>query len=136
MTGFTESELDDLFNVADDEENPYTDKIDVPQYEVKGTNPKLTQCFDSSKTDELIKDIEKADITSEEREFLIKAAQRHTAFNYSAVAEYYANASKEMQRLMEQSALVIIDFDDAMRNGFVRLSKELKEQAGVADDAS
>lgn len=133
LTGFNESELDDIFEVAEDEENPYTDKIDVPQYEVKGTNPKLTQCLDTSKTDELIKDIESADITAEERDFLIKAAQRHTAFNYSAVAEYYANASKEMQRLMEQSALVIIDFDNAMREGFVRLSKELRAQAGVED---
>ena len=32
-----------------------------------------------------------------------------------------------MQELMEQTALVIIDYDDAIKNGYVRLSKRLKE---------
>jgi hypothetical protein len=31
-----------------------------------------------------------------------------------------------MQELMEASALVIIDFDDAIKNGFTRLSNRLK----------
>ena len=32
-----------------------------------------------------------------------------------------------MQRLMEQSALVIIDIDDAIANGYVKLSKDIQE---------
>jgi len=32
-----------------------------------------------------------------------------------------------MQNLMEKSALVIIDFDDAIKNGYVKLSAALDE---------
>jgi hypothetical protein len=59
-------------------------------------------------------------------EFLLKAAQRHRVFNYRNIAEYYAQASPEMQDLMEKSALVIIDYEDAIANGYVRLSERLK----------
>jgi hypothetical protein len=31
-----------------------------------------------------------------------------------------------MQQLMERSALVIIDYEDAIANGYVRLSERLK----------
>jgi hypothetical protein len=44
------------------------------------------------------------------------------------VADYYAHATPEMQRLMERSALVIIDFDAAIEGGFVRICKEIKTQ--------
>ena len=32
-----------------------------------------------------------------------------------------------MQELMEKSALVIIDFNDAIKNGFVELTKQFEE---------
>ena len=48
-------------------------------------------------------------------------------FNYRKIAEYYANADKEMQKLMENSALVIIDYENAVANGYVKLSERLKE---------
>nr|DAT52234.1 MAG TPA: Cysteine hydrolase [Caudoviricetes sp.] len=32
-----------------------------------------------------------------------------------------------MQELMEESALVIIDYDNALRNGYVQLSESLEE---------
>lgn len=134
MTGFSLDEIDALFDDSiEDEDNPYTDKINVPQYEVQGINPALSKCFDDTKAKELINELENADISEEEKEFLTKAAYRHIAFNYANVAEYYAGASKEVQSLMEKSGLVIIDFDNAMRNGFVRLSKELKKEAGLND---
>jgi hypothetical protein len=65
-----------------------------------------------------------------EKQFLIEAAKRHTVFNYRNIAEYYANASEEMQRLMEKSALVIIDFDDAIANGYVKMSKAMEKLFG------
>lgn len=55
------------------------------------------------------------------------AAYRHYVFNYSRIAEYYAGASKEMQELMEESALVIIDIDDAIKNGYVKYSKRIQQ---------
>ena len=33
------------------------------------------------------------------------------------IAEYYCHASKDVQRLMEESALIIIDFKDAIGGG-------------------
>jgi hypothetical protein len=43
------------------------------------------------------------------------------------IAEYYANADKEVQELFEDSALVIIDFKSAIKNGFTKLSKRIEE---------
>ena len=71
--------------------------------------------------------IETSSVSDEEKEFLVKAAQRHTVFNHRKIAEYYAQASPEMQELMEESALVIIDYDNALRNGYVQLSESLEE---------
>lgn len=51
---------------------------------------------------------------------------RHVVFNYRNIAEYYAAASPAMQGLMEDSALVIIDVDRAIANGFVNLSKAVE----------
>jgi len=80
-----------------------------------------------TKTEELLKDIENSTVSNEEKTFLKKAAMRHLAFNYKKIAEYYANSEKDMQDLMEKSALVIIDYNNAIQNGFVRLSKRIKE---------
>jgi hypothetical protein len=48
-------------------------------------------------------------------------------FNYSLIADYYAHATPEMQDLMEQSALVILDIDDAIANGYVKLSAKMQQ---------
>ena len=75
----------------------------------------------------MILDIENSDLSEEEKEFLIAAAHRHCRFNFTAIAEYYAHASPEMQKFMEDSALVIIDMDNAIINGYVKLSKTIEE---------
>ena len=55
------------------------------------------------------------------------AATRHIVFNYAKIADYYAHAGEEMQNLMEKSALVLIDIDDAIANGYIQLSKDIDE---------
>lgn len=82
--------------------------------------------YDGFKEKTLIDEIERSNVTDEEKEFLISAAHRHCRFNFTAIAEYYAHATAEMQRLMEESALVIIDVNDAIANGYVRLSKGIE----------
>lgn len=119
-------ELFDEEEAEDEEDNPYTTKINIPQYEIKGEEPSIEELCDTKKADELLKEIENADITDEQKEFLKKAATRHLGFNYSKVAEYYAHQDKTMQELMEKSALVIIDFNDAIKNGYVELTKEIE----------
>lgn len=116
-------------NVADLDEiaNPYTKTVNIPQYEPTGEDPPIDQLVDKSKTAELLKEIDESDLPDDEKDFLRLAAQRHLAFNYKKVAEYYANASEEMQELMEKSALVIIDYDDAIAYGYTRLNNDVRE---------
>jgi hypothetical protein len=47
--------------------------------------------------------------------------------NFEFIADYYAHSDKEMQELMEESALVIVDINKAITNGWVNLSKELSD---------
>jgi len=116
----------------DDEEvvddNPYTGKIEVPIYEIKGEKPNVKDLFDNSKAEQLIEEIEKADIPKTIKEFLKLAAYRHTVFNYAKVAEFYAETSEDVQDLMEKSALVIIDYDKAIEGGFIKLSEKVARQ--------
>lgn len=58
---------------------------------------------------------------------MLTAAQRHVVFDYQKIAEYYCHASAEVQALMEASALVLIDFDKAVENGYVQMTKALEE---------
>lgn len=108
-----------------DEKEVYTSKIKIPIYEPKNKKPHILKLLDNSKTKRLIKEIENSDILPEEKKFLIEAAKRHNVFNYSKIADYYSQASKEMQALMERSALVIIDFDKAYEYGYIKLAHEI-----------
>lgn len=107
------------------EKPKYSMNMNTPQYEVKGYEPDITELYDAQKTNELIEEIKNSNIPNEIKKFLKLASYRHTVFNYSKIAEYYCHASKEVQELMEKSALVIIDFDDAMKNGYTCLMTEL-----------
>jgi len=120
----------DVWQNEDDvkeEEEVYTKNIEAPTYEPKNEKPKEEELYNEDKVKELIKKIGISNIEKEEKEFLIKAAYRHTVFNYQSIADFYAHSNKEVQELMEDSALVIIDFNKAIENGYVKLSKEVQE---------
>ena len=55
----------------------------------------------------------------------LDAAERHVAFNFERIANYYAHSPTDIQALMERSALVIVDYDQAIANGFVRLKEDI-----------
>lgn len=118
--GFDEDDADLGDELLD---NPYTTATNIPQYEPTGAKPSLSQLYDAEKTDDLIAEIEASELTAEEKGFLMRAAGRHTVFNYGLIAEYYAHASPEMQELMEKSALVIIDVGNAIANGYATLAQ-------------
>ena len=126
---FNKEELDELFGVEEpvDEDSPYTNKTTAPIYEPSGTQHKPEHLYDIVKTSKLIAEIQIADIPDDVKTFLISAAYRHTAFNYSKIADYYATAPKEIQSFFEDSALVIIDFEQAIENGFVRLDERVEQ---------
>lgn len=106
----------------------YTTKVETPIYEPKSKCPHILELVNSEKAKRMIREIERANISEEEKVFLKEAAHRHSIFNYTKIADYYAHASKEMQALMEKSALVIIDFDKAIEYGFVHLQEEVKKE--------
>lgn len=113
---------------APQQNDKYTQKIEAPVYEPKNVQPHILELVDKSKTHRLMREIEASNLSYEEKMFLIDAARRHTVFNYEKIADYYAHASKEMQHLMERSALVIIDFEQAIQYGYVKLCDEIRKQ--------
>jgi hypothetical protein len=108
-----------------EDDDTYTRKIVAPTYEPKNEKPNIVDLFDTKKADELIDKIKEADVTEEELMFLSHCALRHTVYDYSKIADFYAHSSKEIQELMEDSALVIIDFNKAIENGYVKLTKDI-----------
>ena len=122
--------LDDLT-----EDETYTRKIEPPTYEpTEGTAPGIDELYDKSKYDDLLRYIDNADIPQEVADFLRMAATRHIVYDYGRIAEFYAHQPKEIQELMESSALVIIDYDKAVDNGFVKLTNELETLFGGDSD--
>ena len=117
-----------LFKLVNNKDSKYTKSIDSPIYEPKNKKPHILELFDRSKSQRLINKINQSNVSKEEKEFLIQASKRHIVFNYQLIADYYSHSSKEMQKLMEDSALVIIDFEKAIELGYVQLSKEIRTQ--------
>ncbi len=127
LTGFSKLEIGSLFK---GESEPYSRKIEAPVYEPKGEKPKIKEMMDRRATDKMIRAIDKAKgLPDDVRDFLRAAAERHTRFNFVNIAEFYAHADKVTQRLMEDSALVVIDFDRAVELGFVKVSKAMGKLA-------
>jgi len=109
-------------------ETQYTSKINIPIYEPRNQITHIQELFDNLKTVRLTVEIKNSNIKDDEKMFLTEAAKRHTVFNYEKIADYYAQATPEMQNLMERSALVIIDFNKAYENGYVKLAHEIANQ--------
>ena len=123
--------LDDLAKEAGlyGDEDQYSRKIEAPIYRQTGEKPSVCELFDDAKTQALARAIQDAEgLTEDDKKFLTLAAQRHTVLNFHKIAEYYAHADANLQRLMEDSALVIIDFNRAIELGYVKLSQEVAAQ--------
>jgi len=135
LTGFNDESLTELLGQGDDLLNDgyetaddlYNKKIKIPIYQITGEKPKVNDLYDKTKTLELIDKINNADIPPDIAEFLREAATRHTIFHFRRIAEFYAHCNQQVQDLFEQSAMVIIDFDKAIENGFVNLTKRLAD---------
>lgn len=121
-----------LFDVAGKktamgDDTKYSRAIRTPQYEPKNVKPYVDELYNYQKYAELIANINQSSVSEEEKKFLRLAASRHVVFNYAKIADYYAHSDAEMQNLMEQSALVILDIDDAIANGYVKLSAKMNQ---------
>ena len=120
--------LKEMLGAEEEIDNTYSRKIEAPIYTPKGDKPALSDLYDEARTKELYAEIETADIPEEEKQFLRIAANRHTVLNFKRIAEYYSHSPAPVQRLMENSALVIIDFKRAIELGYVKLSEEIAAQ--------
>ena len=115
-------------NPVAETEQKYTKKIEAPVYEPRHAKPHLLMLCDQTKTKALVREIDESSLPDDEKAFLRAAAWRHAVFHYERIADYYAHSGPEFQRLAEKSALVIIDFDAAIENGFVKLCEDIREQ--------
>lgn len=122
--GFTSKEFEEIRAST---ENPYTKTVNLPQYEIVGDRPVESDLYNDEKAKELIAEIMRAKLPDDLSAFLILGANRHTVFDYGKIAEYYAHMEPNVQELMESSALVIIDLDDAMRNGYATFVETITE---------
>lgn len=112
----------------DPENSAYSGKVSVPIYTPTGEKPPTRELANTSRMDALLKDIARAKIKDPELvEFLNLAAHRHIAFDYGKIAEMYAHADKATQKLMEDSALVLVDFGRAVELGYVKLTERVKQ---------
>jgi ParB-like chromosome segregation protein Spo0J len=137
LLGFSDTELTlamygDLHpdDAGDGLPENYSRKIQAPIYTPKGEKPEVGALYDETKATELKREIKAAELPAAVRKFLLAAADRHTVFDFRNIAEFYAHAEPMVQDLMERSALVIIDYDKAIENGFVELSAAMMQQAG------
>jgi hypothetical protein len=121
--------LNDLgeYTPADDIENIYSQAVKVPQYEIVGDQPKLKELFNNDRSLKLQKEINESNIPDDIKQFLVTASMRHTVFDYSKIAEFYPHQTPEIQKLMEQSVLIIIDANDAIANGYAVFAQTIDE---------
>ena len=108
--------------VTDDK---YVSSINVPIYEPSGPPPEIHELYDRSTADEMRREIQDSELPEEIEAFLLDAAERHVGFNFQRIAHYYAHAPADIKALMERSALVIIDYGQAIENGLVRLKEDV-----------
>lgn len=141
--GITNIDMEN-FGFLDGEEHPdiindetYNNDKEIPQYEIQGEKPPLKALVDEEKYNELMVEIDNVENVPEEVKcFLRKAATRHFRFNYKNIAEYYAHAPQEVQELMENSALVLIDIDNAIRQGYVRMNSDIEALMDYTDEGT
>lgn len=100
----------------------------------------MPSLVDKGKAEALLESIDQAqELPDDVREFLRIAAARHYVLHFDRIAEYYAHAPAHIQQLMEDSCLVIIDFNKAIEQGYIRMSERLAaladmDEQGVPED--
>jgi len=124
-TGFNEKELEKLLSEIT---SRYTQKIETPHYEPKGEKPALSDLFDRTRMDALIAQVEESDLDEDMKEFLRLSATRFVEFRFDKIAEYYSHEDEVLREWFDRHALVIVDQDRAIEEGFLRLAKGIQEQ--------
>ena len=137
--GFSASEVVEMLDalkMSEGEDSVYTLKVESPVYTPTGVCPEVQALVDTSKAEAIQARIEGAEkderLPAEVASFLRAAATRHYRFNYEQIAEFYSHAPEDIQALFQENALVIVDFDQAIEGGYVRVCERLRALAGIA----
>lgn len=124
MTQFGMEELDGQLL----DEDKYESKGQTPIYEITSECPRVSELYDKSKTQDLLLSIDNLESADEEtKDFLRETAKRFTVFNFAKIAEFYAHQGAEIQSVMEKLALVIVDYNKAIENGFAEYKLSVEE---------
>jgi hypothetical protein len=129
LIGFDADEIEKALVPQDVDSTPtgYTDKIDAPVYEPKAEAPPVLELLDKKRFDELVAKVNESALDQKTKDFLNSAATRHIVFDYGKIAEFYCHAEKDVQELMEEMALVIIDYNKALQLGYVKMKQAIVE---------
>ncbi len=108
----------------------YSRKIESPVYTPTGLKiDDVRTLYDDTEVQDIEAHIAVADIPDDVRDMLMKAAQRFRRFDFGRVAEYYSQCTDPVVRaLMERAAMVIVDFKQAIENGFVVLAEDIMNE--------
>jgi hypothetical protein len=132
--GFAAKEIGDLFGDSQRDQFYPPPNLEAPIYTPKGEKPAIEDLLDADKAIRLKAEIREAKLPRDVAAFLEAAADRHIVFDFRLIAEYYAHAPAEVQRLFERSGLVIIDFDKAIEGGFVSTQTRIAALVPGEDD--
>lgn len=106
-------------------DDKYSQKLGEVVYDPKETNHSISDLFQPE--EKFDKEIDS--LKNEELKRLLRARVAYfSTFNFSKIADYYAyQATPEEQRVFEKLALVLLDKDQLIENGF---SKIIEDVAG------
>lgn len=134
--GWDGDTIDELAELVGDDDplTEYTNTIQLPIYEPKRDKPPtMRMMMNREFADELIQEIESAEgLTSDERALLTAAAERHVIFQFDELAEFYCHASPTVQALMERSAMIVVDVDSSIENGYIKMVETIAELSSEA----
>lgn len=101
----------------------YSNKIKLPIFDPTGKQVTLDECVN---VDQFIKYMDEIDkyksenkINEQQYKFLKLAASRFIVFNFENIAEYFCQTNSDMQKIMQDLALVLIDYDNALKASVV-----------------
>lgn len=103
----------------------YSTKIGIPNFIPTDENIELKNCINTEKYFKMICEINgNENLTEEEKKFLRLGATRWIQFRYDNIAQYFCTkASPEFQKMLQRSAMVLIDFDSALENSLTDAQK-------------
>lgn len=93
------------------------------QYQPK-ENLNIDSLLDLREYNELLSIIDASNVSDKQKSILSLAATRFIRFNYIKIADYYCSADSEMKDLIEKLHLVVVDKDDAIKNGYFEYFEE------------